>query len=119
MENGIVWVIGFVAVALVLWIVFRPRGGGYDPEEIKASLERGALVLDVRTPGEYGAGHVDGARNVPVHTVASVADQLGAKDRPLLLYCRSGSRSSRAKRMLVAAGYSDVTDAGPMRNVKG
>ena len=118
-DSSMVWIIGFVAVAVALWMVLRPRGGGYDPEVIKAALERGATILDVRTAMEFSAGHVDGARNVPVDTVGSAAGSLGKKDGTYIVYCRSGSRSSRAKRVLEAAGFTDVVDAGPMHNVKG
>jgi phage shock protein E len=118
MDSGIVWIVGIVCVAVALWLVLRPRGGGADPAAIQDALARGALIVDVRTPGEFDAGHVAGARNVPVATLASTADSLGDKAKPVLLYCRSGSRSAHAKRVLVAAGYTDVVDAGAMGNVR-
>lgn len=66
-------------------------------------------LLDVRTPSEFKAGHIKGARNLDV-TSSGFAKGLGplAKDRPVLLYCRSGHRSSMALSQLKAHGFTRV-----------
>lgn len=116
MESGIYWVVGAVLLAGVLWLVFRPRPGR--SADLAEALRREPLILDVRTPGEFGQGHVDGARNVPVGSIGDVVDGLGDKGAPIVLYCRSGGRSAQAARILRAAGYTDVTDGGPMSAVQ-
>jgi phage shock protein E len=65
------------------------------------------LVLDVRTPAEYAAGHLPGARNVPHDQLAArLADLEAFKDRDVVLYCRSGRRSQLAAQTLRSAGFS-------------
>jgi rhodanese-related sulfurtransferase len=65
-------------------------------------------LIDVREPDEYATGHVSGAINVPLATVAAWADQL-AKEEPLLLICRTGRRSATASQTLVDKGFSRIT----------
>jgi rhodanese-related sulfurtransferase len=72
---------------------------------LPASGDEAPFVLDVRTPEEYVAGHVPGAVNIPY-------DQVGArlaevpKDKPVVLYCRSGRRAVMASEVLAANGYT-------------
>lgn len=80
--------------------------------ELLARLEQkdpDLLVLDVRTPEEFAAGHVPGARNVPHDQVpAKLAELASFKDKPVVLYCRSGRRSAAAGQTLRAAGFSQL-----------
>lgn len=79
--------------------------------------EQGALLLDVRTPEEFAQGHVEGARNLPVQELeAQLASLSGKKDQPIVVYCRSGHRSSRAAKILQGAGFTSVHDLGAMSN---
>lgn len=71
-----------------------------------------ATLLDVRTPGEFASGHVEGAVNVPVDEVATRLSEI-PRDAPVVVYCRSGARSARAASALHEAGY-EVHDVGPM-----
>jgi len=77
------------------------------PEELYRALESGAVVVDVRTPQEFAAGHVPGAINLPVEAIASWADQV-PKDKPVYLYCRSGNRSRQAAEYLKKKGYTNL-----------
>jgi phage shock protein E len=74
----------------------------------------GALLLDVRTPGEYASGHIAGATNLPVDEVGSKAGTL-TKGNPVVVYCRSGHRSHMAATALLQAGF-EVYDLGAMSN---
>lgn len=79
--------------------------------------EEGALLLDVRTPQEFAEGHVDGAQLIPVQELARrlgevAALQGGARDKPIVVMCRSGARATRAKALLEEAGYTRVTNVG-------
>jgi phage shock protein E len=80
-----------------------------DPVQLVAD---GALLLDVRTPGEFADGHVQGALNVPVQVLESRIAELDPS-RPVVVYCRSGNRSATAARMLRDRGFT-VTDVGAM-----
>lgn len=91
-------------------------GGGsstIDSKTARALVADGALLLDVRTPGEFAGGHVEGAKNVPVETLPSGAAGLPT-DKPVVVYCRSGARSARAKGILMQSGFATVHDLGPM-----
>lgn len=75
-----------------------------------------ALLVDVREAEEYATGHIPGAVNVPLSTLAE-ADL--PKDRPLFLYCLRGSRSARAASVLKSRGYSRVRSIGGINGYKG
>lgn len=79
-----------------------------------AAVEAGAALVDVRTEGEFADGHLAGAKNIPVQVLADRVGEVGDKATPVVVYCRSGQRSARAKRMLQEAGYESVIDLGPM-----
>ncbi len=70
-----------------------------------------ALVLDVRTPGEYVQAHLPGAINIDVYgpTLRQELDELD-RDAPMLLYCRSGQRSGNLHGLLAELGFRDVVD---------
>lgn len=84
--------------------------------EARQVVAQGAMLLDVRTPEEFAAGHVLGAVNIPVDELERRLGELGPTDSPLVLYCHSGRRSARATRLLNGRGYNDVIDIGPMPN---
>lgn len=72
----------------------------------------GALLLDVRTPQEYGAGHIPGSKNVPLQNIDKVGAIAENKDTPLFVYCHSGFRSSQAVDALQDMGFSSVKNLG-------
>lgn len=91
---------------------------GFGPREPDAKAHEmvgnGAILLDVRTPGEFAGGHIRGAINIPVQELSTRSKELKKKkSKEVVIYCRSGARSSTAARMLQANGY-DVYDLGPM-----
>jgi phage shock protein E len=70
-------------------------------------------VVDVRSPGEFEAGHVDGAINVPLDRFAQDAPALlPDKSRPVVLCCISGARSAMALEYLRQLGYTQVVNGG-------
>jgi phage shock protein E len=79
----------------------------------------GALVIDVREQSEWDAGHLPQARLIPAGTIgehiAELAQAAGGKDRPIVLYCKTGGRAGRAKQALQAAGFTDVVNGGSYR----
>ena len=76
----------------------------------------GALLVDVREPGEYAAGHIPGAVNAPLSTLEEADLPM---DRPLFLYCLRGSRSARAAGLLKRRGYSRVKSIGGINRYRG
>lgn len=78
-------------------------------EEFITSPPANVLVLDVRTPAEYDAGHVPHAMNIPHDQLKGRLDELHATlDQPIVVYCKSGKRAAMAADVLVAAGYDNV-----------
>lgn len=80
------------------------------PEEFQqVATQPGTRVVDVRTPAEYAAGHLQGAVNIDVES-ATFADQVGALDPAgtYAVYCRSGNRSKSATQQMADAGLSTI-----------
>lgn len=102
------------------------RNAGRDPGHGAAWVDAaraGALVIDVRSQGEWDAGHVDGARHVPLDVVAARTDEIAAwlggdKSKPVVLYCASGRRAGIARESLLAAGFTNVHNAGGLDDVR-
>lgn len=87
------------------------------PPDINQGIEDylgtpGAVLLDVRTPEEYSAGHIPGSINLPLQTIDNAASIIDNKDTPLYVYCRSGARSRQAVSMLRHMGYVHVSNIG-------
>ena len=75
--------------------------------------EPAAIILDVRRPEEFQAGHIPGAINIPNETIGAEAlPQLPDKDQTILVYCRSGNRSKQASEKLAELGYTQVLEFG-------
>lgn len=71
------------------------------------------MLVDVRTPEEYASRHIEGAINIPVDEIESrLADVSKDTSKPVVVYCHSGNRAGRAKKILVEHGYSQVTNLG-------
>jgi phage shock protein E len=75
-------------------------------------------VIDVRTPAEYAAGHIAGARNLDVDG-ADFASAIASLDKgtTYLVYCHSGRRSAMAAEQMAAAGFTDIVDGGAMADL--
>jgi phage shock protein E len=101
-------------VALVLGFLVYKRLGQTSPGQAHALVEAGAALVDVRSPGEFSAGHLPGAKNVPVQDLASRLKSLGARDKPIVVYCASGTRSAMARSMLKSHGFTQVHNLGAM-----
>jgi rhodanese-related sulfurtransferase len=71
------------------------------------------ILVDVRTQEEYDEGHIEGALLLPLDQLETLSEeQLTDKDATILVYCRSGSRSAQASKILVDLGYQNVYDFG-------
>ena len=77
-------------------------------------VQGGAMLIDVRSPGEFSSGHLPGAVNVPLQEVGGRRGTLGAKNAPIVLYCASGTRSAMARSTLTRQGFTQVFNLGAM-----
>ena len=78
-----------------------------------------AVVLDVRMPFEYSAGHLPGSINIPFNQLKKLETAVPEKNRAIFVYCMTGARSARAKKLLEVLGYTDVRDLGGMSGYEG
>ena len=78
-----------------------------------------AMLIDVREKDEYEAGHLQGARNIPVARIDKATSGIQDKDMPLFVYCLSGSRSRRAVSALKKLGYTNVKNIGGIEGYRG
>lgn len=90
--------------------MFR-RSKGVDVHQLESALDDGAELLDVRERGEFGSGHVPGARHVPLSQVAARAREFEGRG-PVYVICASGGRSKRATALLRAAGVDATNVSG-------
>lgn len=83
--------------------------------QLPSLLKQGAVVVDVRSRGEFASGARDGSMNIPLDELERNADKLD-RERPVILCCASGTRSSMAAAILKRKGFGNVVNAGPWRN---
>ena len=82
--------------------------------------ETGYIILDVRRPDEFAAGHIPNAINVPNETIGTAEiPELPDKDQLIMVYCRSGRRSKEASEKLVKLGYTNIVEFGGILDWKG
>ena len=79
------------------------------PQEFEANMTGDYLLLDVRTPEEFNQGFIEGAVLIPVTELGQRLDEIEQyKDKPVLVYCRSGNRSVTASEILIDNGFTEV-----------
>ncbi len=113
-DNLLLIVVALTSGAMLIWPLLRRTTGGpwVNPARATELINReDALVLDVREPGEYGAGHILGAKNVPVSRLDDGGAELGKrKERPLIVYCDGSERSAKAAAALKRQGFTRVVN---------
>ena len=111
-NNLLLFVVAFVSGAMLLWPLVRRSSGGpwVSTSEATHLINReDALVLDVRDPGEYGAGHILGAKNVPLSRIGD-GDLAKRKERPVIVYCDGSDRCAKAVSALRKQGFTRVVN---------
>jgi len=97
-------------------MLFGKKAGCANLSMDKARLELdndpSIRLIDVRTPEEYGAGHIPGSRNVPLNRIQEIGKAAPDRDAKLFVYCLSGARSASACAQLARMGYTNVFDIG-------
>ncbi|AKJ27779.1 rhodanese-like domain-containing protein [Caldimonas brevitalea] len=111
-DNWYLLLAAFVSGGLLVWpmVTRGARGGGVSPAQAVHMINREkAVVIDISEPKEYAAGHVAGARNVPLGSLAAGAKDLPSnKSLPLILVCSNGARAGKAVATLQKLGYQTV-----------
>src|SRR2546422_9799630 len=98
---------------MLIWPLLRRTTGGLWVDASMATQlinREDALVVDVRDPGEYGAGHILGAKNVPLSRLDAGGSEIAPKrkDKPVIVYCDNGNRSAKAAAALRSQGFAKV-----------
>lgn len=92
---------------------------GLGPKTDYAQLMKaGAIILDVRSKGEFESGHIKGAMNIPVEQLRNHLAKLKDKHQPIITCCASGMRSASARTLLQSAGYAQVYNGGSWFNLQ-
>ena len=103
-----------IAVVFAAFLMIS-KGGQISASDAATYLKHGALVIDVRSPGEFSSGHLTNAINIPLDEIAAVVPQRWPdKKQALLLHCASGMRSGRATELLKKQGYTNVFNLGSL-----
>jgi rhodanese-related sulfurtransferase len=85
---------------------------GFGNSKIKEALRHGAVVIDVRTAGEFDQGKVPDSINIPVDRIAINAARIKAMKRPIIFCCSTGTRSGTATRIMKEKGLKEVYNGG-------
>lgn len=85
--------------------------------ETRRLLSDGGRLIDVRTAGEFAAGALEGAVNLPLQEIDQ-ADRVLDRETPVVVYCGTGMRSNQAKARLQAMGFNTVHDLGGFQNIQ-
>lgn len=103
----LITIVVIVSYYVFIWLYQRKIVKTVTEEEFKAGYRK-AQLIDVREPNEFDAGHILGARNIPLSQIKMRMKEI-RPDMPVYLYCQSGSRSARAAQYLYRGGYKDLT----------
>ena len=110
--NPLLALTALVAGGMLLWPLVRRTAGGpwvNTTRAIELINREDAQLLDVRDAGEYGAGHLLGAKHLPLARIDEGAGELAKKkERPLIVYCDGGERSGKAAAALKRQGFTRV-----------
>lgn len=110
------WILAFAFVFLTVLLLvetFKRRFLGFKeidpPEVVRRMNNEDATVLDVREDQEFAEGHIVNALHIPVGVLDKRLNELEAyKDKPIVVYCRSGDRAARASATLHKQGFNTV-----------
>ena len=85
---------------------------GNNSNNIKDYLEKGAILLDVRTKQEFDSGAIDNAIHIPVQELHTRFEEVKKLNKPVIAYCQSGMRSGRATSLLNSKGVDAINGGG-------
>ena len=107
------WTLVFVVIVILAVYLALKRSSQISSKDARAHLKNGALLIDVRTAGEFGSGHLPNTINLPLDEIeSSLPRRLKDKNQVILLHCQSGMRSGVAKKKLNGLGYTNAFNLG-------
>jgi phage shock protein E len=107
------WTPTLIVAGVVIVYFLLKRPGQIPAKQARTHLKNGALVIDVRSPGEFNSGHLPAAINLPLDEIATALPRrVKDKSQVRLLHCLSGTRSGMAKSRLEKLGYANVFNLG-------
>jgi rhodanese-related sulfurtransferase len=106
-----------IIITITMFGLFKNRFAMNDDSALIIAIQKGAFLVDVRTPGEFASGSVKGAINIPLDQIPLKLSQFKGKG-DIVVFCRSGSRSNQAKTFLDKSGISNVFDGGTWQDVQ-
>lgn len=107
------WTTTLIIAAIVTVVFMVKKTGQISAKDTLEKLKNGALVIDVRGPGEFNSGHLAKAINIPLDEIEiAVPKRVKDKNQVLLLHCASGMRSGMATRKLKGMGYINAFNLG-------
>lgn len=106
----------FTKKNIKMGILSKLFGGGRKERVIQLMVE-GAVIIDVRTPGEFKGGHIKGSKNIPLPELRSNVAKIKALKKPIVVCCASGMRSAQAKTILEKEGIQ-VENGGAWRSLQ-
>ena len=87
-------------------------GFGNKSNDVKEFVEKGAIILDVRTPEEFKEGHIKGSKNIALHSLNGEIAAIKKWNKPVIACCRSGMRSAQATSILKQNGIECMNGGG-------
>jgi rhodanese-related sulfurtransferase len=112
LENLQQYLIPGLVLAYLAWRLIRFRTV---KKNLPGLIQAGAVIVDVRSPGEYAMGSRPGSLNIPLQDIEKRIKDLDPL-KPVVLCCASGARSGMAVAVFKRHGFKDVTNAGPWTN---
>ena len=92
-------------------------GFGGKSESVKEYMDKGAVIIDVRTVGEFREGHIKNSKNIPLDNIFSKVNEIKRLEKPVIVCCRSGMRSAQAASILKNNGI-DVMNGGGWQSLE-
>jgi rhodanese-related sulfurtransferase len=92
-------------------------GLGGKSESVKEYMDKGAVIIDVRTVGEFREGHIKNSKNIPLDNIFSKVNEIKRFEKPVIVCCRSGMRSAQAASILKNNGI-DVMNGGGWQSLE-
>jgi phage shock protein E len=107
------WTLWIIIGAVIAGVFILKRISFVSMDTARGLLKAGALVVDVRSPGEYNSKHLPGAINIELGNIsAEIGRLVPDKEQVILLHCLSGGRSGFARQQLRTMGYKNVYNLG-------
>jgi phage shock protein E len=110
-QSGMIFLVGLTAALGLLYILLIRAPRPLTPAAARAAVadKEFAVIIDVRSPEEYAAGHYHAARNIPLSSLVSALPRdIPDRDTPILFYCRIGRRAAQAATIAADLGYTNI-----------